>query len=221
MKRFIALPLIAVSALSGCGDASRTSDTHSNPKTVNTVSAATQETPDATETESSTTPSADAASETASESVPKKSLVDAAAGGDAEAVRQHIEAGTDLNQQNPQGGATPLIAAAAMGQTETSLMLIEAGADLEIKDHQGATALHTAAFLCREEIVKALLAKGADKDAKNHGGATALESVAGPFEEVKPVYDLLLALLGPHGLELDYDFIRATRPKIAELLQAP
>ena len=151
---------------------------------------------------------------------PDASLQDAAWEGDIEAVKQHIAAGSDLNQRNPESGATALIAAASRGQNETAILLIEGGADLEVKDNQGATALHTAAFLCREEIVKALLAKGADKNARNNAGSTALESVAGPFDEVKPIYDLLQAVLAPWGLKLDYERIKASRPKIAEILRA-
>ena len=79
--------------------------------------------------------------------------------------------------------------------------------------------MHTAAFLCRTEIVKVLLAHGADKNVRNNAGATALESVAGPFEEIRVVYDLLGTVLGPLGLKLDYERIKATRPKIAEMLR--
>ena len=50
-------------------------------------------------------------------------------------------------------------------------------------------------------------------------GSTALESVAAPFDQVKGVYELLQALLGPAGLKLDLDQIKATRPVIAEMLR--
>lgn len=151
---------------------------------------------------------------------PEMSLADAAVAGNVEAVRQHIEAGTDLNERNPGSGATALIAASSFGQNETAGLLIEAGADLEVKNNEGSTALHTAAFLCREKIVRALLAKGADRKSRNNSGATALDSVGGPFDDVKPIYDLLQGALGPYGLKLDYEFIRETRPKIAEILRA-
>jgi hypothetical protein len=97
--------------------------------------------------------------------------------------------------------------------------LIEAGADMTITNNEGATPLHIAAFFCRTEIVKALLEKGADKNAKNSTGKTALETVAGPFSEVKGIYDSIGKALKPLGLELDYDRIKITRPKIAEMLQ--
>lgn len=97
--------------------------------------------------------------------------------------------------------------------------MIEAGTDLNCTNNDGATALHTAAFLCRTEIVKLLLDNGADTLARNNVGATALESVAGPFDEAKGIYDFLALALGPSGLKLDYDRIRATRPIIAEILR--
>lgn len=161
-----------------------------------------------------------AAPDTAPVSAPDISLSDAAVAGDVEAVRHHVAAGTDLNERNPEGGSTALIAAASFGQKETAMLLIEGGADLEATNNDGSTALHTAAFLCHEEIVRALLAKGADRNARNSAGSTALDSVAGSFDDVKPIYDLLKAILGPYGLEMDYEFIKATRPVIAEILRA-
>ena len=147
------------------------------------------------------------------------SLVDAAVKGNTGALEQHISEGADLDERDSESGATALIAAATFGQTSTALILINGGADLELTNNEGSTALGVAAFLCREEIVEALLAKGADKNARNKDGATALEAVAGPFDEVKPIYDLLRSALAPLGVKLDYERIKSTRPKIAEMLR--
>jgi hypothetical protein len=150
---------------------------------------------------------------------PAVDLHTAAAQGNLEAVRQHIAAGTKLNEPDPFGGSTPLITAAAFGQTEAARLLIDAGADLNSKNNDGSTALMTAAFLCRTEIVELLLQAGADKSIRNNAGATPLEAVSGPWDELKPVYELVAATLGPMGLEVDYARIKATRPRIAELLR--
>lgn len=134
-------------------------------------------------------------------------------------VKQHIEAGTDLNQQEQMSGSTPLITAATFGKTASVKALIEAKADLSIKNNDGATALHTAAFFCRTEIVQILLDAKADKTIKNNFGATPRESVMGPFAEMKPFYEMLQQQLGPLGLQLDLNEIERTRPVVAMMLQ--
>jgi NAD(P)-dependent dehydrogenase (short-subunit alcohol dehydrogenase family) len=146
-------------------------------------------------------------------------LHQAAFQGNLEAVRQHIEAGANLNEREPSGGSSPLIVAATFGQTEVAKALIGAGADLNQQNNDGSTALFSAAFLCHTEIVAALLDAGADKSIGNNAGSTALEVVTVPFDAIRDTYDLLGTVLGPYGLELDYERIRTTRPKIAEMLR--
>ena len=135
------------------------------------------------------------------------------------ALKQHIAAGDNINQKEPGGGSSPLIIACLLGKTETAELLIHAGADINFRNNDGSTPLITAAFFCRPDIVKLLLAKGADKTIKNNYGQTAYESVAGPFDPVKPAYDALGKMLAPIGLKLDYDYVRETRPKIAAMLK--
>jgi len=149
---------------------------------------------------------------------PRVTLQVAALQGNVAAVRQHIEAGSDLNQKDAYG-STPLIVAATFGQTDVARALIDAGADMNITNNEGATPLHIAAFLCYCDIVQALLDHGADKSAPDKAGSTALASVAGPFDEVKEVYDRLGRGLAPLGLRLDYERIKRTRPRIAEILR--
>lgn len=138
--------------------------------------------------------------------------------GNLDAVRQHINAGSDLNVKD-QYGSTPLIIATTFGKTDIAKSLIEAGADVNITANDGSTPLHTAAFLCRTEIVKALLENGADKTLKNNYGSTALASVSNPFSDVKGIYDQISKDLGPLGFKLDYKHLEITRPKIAKMLQ--
>lgn len=138
--------------------------------------------------------------------------------GNLDAVRQHINAGSDLNVKD-QYGSTPLIIATTFGKTDVANSLIEAGADMNIASNEGATPLHTAAFFCRTEIVRALLEKGADKTLKNNYGSTPIETVAGPFNEVKGIYDQFNKNLGPLGFKLDYKHLEMTRPEIAKMLQ--
>lgn len=137
----------------------------------------------------------------------------------ADALQQHIAAGSNLNEKDPFGGSSPLITAAVFGKTAMAKILIDAGADLNFQNKDGSTALHTAAFFCRPEIVKMLLAKGADKTIKNNFQATPFETVAAPFSQSKDAYDMMGTVLGPMGLKLDYTYIEKTRPEIAEMLK--
>jgi ankyrin repeat protein len=139
--------------------------------------------------------------------------------GNLEALKQHIAAGTNLNEKDPFGGSSPLISASLFDKIEEGKVLIEAGADLNFQNNDGSTALLTAAFFCRPEIVKLLLDKGADKTIRNKFGATAYESVSGPFKDVKNTYDMMGKMLGPMGLKLDHAYIEKTRPEIAAMLK--
>lgn len=139
--------------------------------------------------------------------------------GDLEAVKQHIAAGSDINEIDQMSGSTPLISAASFGKTEIVSALIEANADLSLRNNEGATALHTAAFFCHVEVVQLLIDANADRSAKNNFGATPRESVMGSFAAVKPIYEMLQQQLGPLGMELDLDEIEKMRPVIAMMLQ--
>ncbi len=156
---------------------------------------------------------------------PDISLHEAALVGDLDAVKQHIAAGTDLDQKDPKpDGAkdTALGIAAAFGQTDVAIALIEAGADVNAKNKDGTSPLHSAAFLCYPKIVQALLDKGADKNARNNSGGTALESVEPPWAVAKEIYDFIDAIIfKPLGAPLDYERIQATRAEIVKILRTP
>jgi ankyrin repeat protein len=139
--------------------------------------------------------------------------------GNLEVVKQHIKAGTNINEIEPMSGSTPLISAATFGKTKIAKLLIDAGADLSINNNDGATALHSAAFFCRIEIVQLLLDAKADKNVKNNFDATPRESVMGPFTQIKPIYEMLQQQLSPLGLQLDLADLEKTRPVIAMMLQ--
>lgn len=156
--------------------------------------------------------------EEASISKPKVDLHTATFFANHEAVKQHIAAKSDLNVKD-QFGSTPLHVAVTFGRTDIAKSLIEANADLSVKNPQGSTPLHVASFFCRTDIVKALLEKGADKTLEDNYGSTPYESVAGPFNDVKPIYDQMTKDLGALGLKLDYKHLEETRPVIAELLK--
>jgi ankyrin repeat protein len=150
---------------------------------------------------------------------PKIDIHTAVVSGNIEALKQHIAAGTNINEKDPFGGSSPLISASLFGKTEIAKILIDAEADLNFQNNDGSTALHTAAFFCRPEIVKLLLDKKADKSIKNKYNSTAYESVAGEFKDVKNTYEMLGKMLAPMGLVLDFPYIEKTRPEIAAMLK--
>jgi len=149
---------------------------------------------------------------------PTQTLFEAAFLGKADLVKQHIAAGTELNQKDD-FGSTALTIAITFDKTEAAKALIEGGADIEIPSADGSRALHSAAFFGRTEVVKALLAKGADTNARNSFGATALQSVQTPFNDVKPIYDQMKRDLAPLGLKLDYEYLAEQRVIIADLIR--
>lgn len=136
-----------------------------------------------------------------------------------EALQQHLDAGTNINEKDPFGGSSPLISAALFDKPEMAKTLIDAGADINFQNNDGSTALHVAAFFCRPEIVKMLLEKKADKTIKNKYGATPYENVAGSYSDVKSVYEMMEKMLAPMGLKLDYAYIEKTRPEVAQMLK--
>ena len=139
--------------------------------------------------------------------------------GNLEVVKQHIEAGTDINQKEAMSGSTPLMSAATFNKTEIAKALINADADLTIKNNDGGTALHTAAFFGRIEIVQLLIDAKADKTVRNNFGATPREIVMTDFAQMKPIYEMLIQQLQPMGFTLDFDELQKARPVVAMMLQ--
>ena len=98
-------------------------------------------------------------------------LMDAARGGDIQAVKHHLAAGVDVNVIYK--GQTPLHLAAtfrtpSIGNQRKEIveLLIAAGADVNAKADNGSTPLHKAASGGHKEIVELLIAKGADVNVK-------------------------------------------------------
>lgn len=141
----------------------------------------------------------------------------AAATGDIDAIKQHVDFGTDINAKEPGNGSTPLIVAAFYGYTDAMKVLVANGASLDLQNNQGSTALHTAAFICNPEAVSLLLLRGANTEIKNNFGRTALESVAGEWDaEIESRY---VQIAGALNLELDLERIKAVRPQVAALIR--
>lgn len=148
---------------------------------------------------------------------PPVSLWQAAITGNTAVVKQHIEAGTDVNAKEGLGGNTPLSLSAIFGQAEVAKILVEADADLNLQNTSGGTALHQASFFCRAEVVRLLIQAGADCQLEDSRGLTPLELASLEFDDAmeascRHVYESL-------GLSFDAELVRETRTQIAKMLR--
>ena len=110
-----------------------------------------------------------------SESAP---LLDAAAVGDTDRVRQLLAAGELVDVVRPSDGSTPLLLAALGGHETTVALLLERDASPKLAKSNGATAVFAAAAADAVECVKILCAAGGDPDAANNHGVTPLQMAA-------------------------------------------
>jgi ankyrin repeat protein len=95
--------------------------------------------------------------------------------GNIEAVKQHLDAGAEVDAKDDEFVATFLHWAAAGGQNEIVELLINNGADVNAKDSLDGTPLHLAAREGHMETAELLIAEGADVNAKTADGGTPLD----------------------------------------------
>ena len=100
-----------------------------------------------------------------------------------------ISKGADVNAKEAKNRITPLPWAAWRGRKEIAELLIAKGADLNTKNKDGGTPLHNAAWKGHVEIAKLLIVKNADVNAKDVEGQTPLDWAE--EEEHKEIADLL------------------------------
>jgi len=121
---------------------------------------------------------------------PEISILEAVKGADIETVKQHLAAGTDINEKDNLLGQRPLHQAIADGHAEIAKLLIKSGADVNATNNFNTTPLMLAADKS-ESIVKLLIDKGANVNAKGTMDATALHNAAGSGNKI--VTELLIA----------------------------
>ena len=141
------------------------------------------------------------------------SIFSAALVGDLDAIKDFLNAGSDINKKD-NNGQTVLHVAIIEGHEEIIKFLISKRVDLNIKDSSGSTALFYAVTKNQKNIIKLLLEKGANVDVKNNSLFTPLHKAAlGGADEA---LELLLshnpninALANSESTALDLVFMRA------------
>jgi ankyrin repeat protein len=118
-------------------------------------------------------------------------LLEAAAAGDAAAVRERLSEGDELEDRS-NDGYTPLHFAAWFGRLEVARLLLGRGADPNsvAQNDSRATPLHSAVTSRHRDLAALLLALGASANAVQKDGHTPLHLAARNGDE--GVVDLLL-----------------------------
>ena len=104
---------------------------------------------------------------------PDISIQDATVLAKIEIIKQHIAAGTDINEKDSYD-RTPLLCTITQGHEEIAKLLIAEGADVNAKKN-GQTLLHAAATFDRKVIAELLIANGAEVNAKDDDDRTPLD----------------------------------------------
>ena len=106
---------------------------------------------------------------------PKVSIHVATQKKNLEAIKQHLDAGTDINKKD-KNGATALHRAARYRLLEIVEFLIKNGANVAARDDRGETPLHHQTKA--KKIIEVLISKGADVNARDKSGQSSLHKAA-------------------------------------------
>jgi ankyrin repeat protein len=112
---------------------------------------------------------------------PDISINDAALFGDIEAIKQHLAAGTDVENKDP-FGLTPLSLAK---NKEIIKLLINAGAEVNYAPENGITSLANAVLRKDKESAKLLISSGANVNSIDREGSTPLNTAIFCMEMLK------------------------------------
>jgi ankyrin repeat protein len=110
-------------------------------------------------------------------------------------------------------GIPPLLAAAGAGYGEgfaanahrfaptgmlaaVKFLVEDLRTDVNVRDHEGNTALHNAASRGDNEMIEYLVSKGADVKAVNRAGQTTVDMANGPVQRTQPYPETIKLLEG-------------------------
>ena len=105
---------------------------------------------------------------------PRDQLVNAAMLEDLSAVKKLLAAGADVNIVDKEIDSTALSEAVKHGNREMVRVLLKAGADVNLRNHDGQTALMMLDKDATADLVRDLVAAGANVNLKDKDGASAL-----------------------------------------------
>ena len=126
---------------------------------------------------------------------PKVSIHVATQKKNLEAIKQHLDAGTDINKKD-KNGATALHRAARYRLLEIVEFLIENGANVAARDDRGETPLHHQTKA--KKIIEVLISKGADVNARDKSGQSSLHEAAGGYNSHS-----IVKLFVDHGADVN------------------
>ncbi len=126
---------------------------------------------------------------------PKVSIHVATQKKNLEAIKQHLNAGTDINKKD-KNGATALHRAARYRLLEIVEFLIENGANVAARDDRGETPLHHQTKA--KKIIEVLISKGADVNARDKSGQSSLHEAAGGYNSHS-----IVKLFVDHGADVN------------------
>ncbi|MDX1603854.1 MAG: ankyrin repeat domain-containing protein [Salinimicrobium sediminis] len=110
--------------------------------------------------------------------------------GEAEEVKQQLNADPELAGRKDERGFPPLILSTYHEQPQITKLLLQQGVETDARDAAGNTALMGICFKGNKDIAEMLILNGADVNARNSSGATALIFAATFGQE--EIVDLLL-----------------------------
>jgi ankyrin repeat protein len=116
---------------------------------------------------------------------PSVDLLTAIDKGNVSIIRQHIGAGTNINDYpipngEPFEGVEPLIQTVLKDNSEIVQLLLDNGADIEIKakNKDGGRPIHWAVFFQQEEMVSLLIKSGTNVNSLDTNGLTSVDTAS-------------------------------------------
>jgi len=147
-----------------------------------------------------TLPAIDSSVESAAPVTDSNALIRAIQQQNADALREAIRAGADVNRQTADG-SYPIIVAAVHGTADIMKILTAYGADVRVRDAQDRSALHYAAMTGDMEKAKLMVAMRAPANLPDNDGITPLFYAY--LNKHLDVADLLLSEAGASVNALD------------------